>query len=280
MLKLCLSLISIVTFLNGCFSATPPFLVHDSGDTGGMFAEFASVLGGLKSYEQGDLSGIKIHFDKGCYLDLSYGPNWWEYYFEPIDIGNHKAKKKNCSLEHYLQLANIGFALTRIEAFHLIQKYIHIKPEIENEVQGFVETHFRNYFVIGIHYRGTDKINEYARIPYSKAYAKLREQLDQLSKIHKQKIKVYVATDEQQFVEYLQKRIPDLIISNDFVRALDKSTALHYSTNLFSNNYQKGREALVDCLLLSKCYVLLRSYGSCFSWAPTLFNPNQECILY
>lgn len=252
----------------------PPYFIHNSGNTGGMFAEFASVLGALKSFEQGKFAGLHINFIDGCYLEPAFGPNWWEYYFEPIRIGNTNAEKQECSLEKYINLAHSGFGMDRHEANSLINRYIHLKPEIENEIKTFIKKKFKDHFVIGLHFRGTDKIQEHPRVSYRETYHHLKDLIDNLSHEQKKKLKIYVATDEQQFLEYLQNKLPNKLIYNDFVRSPDTTTPLHYANNFFSNNYQKGREGLVDCLLLSRCHILLRPNGSCFSWASTLFNPN------
>lgn len=276
---LCLSSILIVTPIEG-YSDNKPFLVHDSGNTGGMFAEFASVLGGLDLYERGSFSGIEVNFNTGHYLDLDYGSNWWNYYFDSISIGDVHASRVNCTLDLYLQLAHVGFALSRQRAFELIERYIHVRPEIAEEVDAFVKAQFQKYFVIGIHFRGTDKILEYPRMSYKQAYEGLKKVIGGFPKSQLDYVRVYVASDEQLFVEYLKERIPNLLIYNNFVRSNDTKTPLHYDNNFYSSQYQCGREALVDVLLLSRCQVLLRPNTSCFSWAATLFNPNLNVIIY
>ncbi len=183
-----------------------------------MLAEFASVLGSLKSYEQGHFSGIKIDFNSGCYLDPSHGPNWWEYYFEPINVGNSDVSViQHCTFDQYMHLAHIGFGLARQEAFKLIQTYIRLKPAIEEEVRSFIKNKFKDHYVIGLHFRGTDKILEHPRISYEKAYSSLQTVINNVSRKNgplyslgrkTKKLKVYVATDEQQFMKYLQERIP------------------------------------------------------------------------
>lgn len=256
------------------------FFIHNQGNSGGMFAEFASVLGALKLYEQGVYSGIEINFYDGLYLDFSYGLNWWEHYFEPIKVGCNIALMEYCSLDKYVELANIGFKLTRSDAFNLIQRYIHLRPEIEKEINLFVDDKFSNYFVVGMHFRGTDKYLEYPRTAYEKAFESLQQLIDSLSKSQLRRLRVYLATDEQQFLEYLQSKLGKRLIYNNFVRSTDKSTPLHYDNNFFSSNYQKGREALVDSILLSRCHVLLKPVGSCFSWGSSLFNPELSVVDY
>lgn len=256
-----------------------PLLVHNNGAAGGMFAVFSSVLGSLKCFETGQYSGISVEFNNGYYQDQNYGPNWWEYYFEPIHVGNRENGVLECSYEVYKHVITEGFFLSREEGFQLIQKYIHLKPEIQKALDQFVNKKFKDHFVIGVHFRGTDKIVEWRRSSYEEVYKGLKKILSGLSSAQKKKLKIFIATDEQPFIDYMEKKLPRQIIYADNVRSPDPQTPLHHSNQLFNSNYQKGKEALLDCLLLSKCQILLRP-NSCFSWASTLFNPTMECIVY
>ena len=51
----------------------------------GLFSNFATVIGLLHETECEGLSPV-VNFDQGPYLDPSIGPNWWEYFFEPIGV--------------------------------------------------------------------------------------------------------------------------------------------------------------------------------------------------
>lgn len=253
------------------------FLVYKFSS--GMFATFSAVLGALYLYDIGYLAGIKIDMDNGTYLDPMLGPNWWEYFFEQIILGNDQAPKHISTLEDHLAFAYHGFTLPNERAFELIQKYIHIKPNILEEVDKFVNQHFIKNHVIGVHYRGTDKKMETPLVPYEKTCQTIDNYIQTLKTNYQEKnFKIFVATDDQNFLDYILKLYPGKIVYNDFVRSSDE-TPLHYGNDhKYQSIYQKGREALIDCLLLSKCHILIRP-SSCLSMMAANFNPKMPVII-
>ncbi|MBA3721520.1 MAG: hypothetical protein H0W88_03870 [Parachlamydiaceae bacterium] len=242
----------------------------------GMFALFNSVLGSLNLYQSGNYSGLKIDLNDGFYLDPSRGPNWWEYYFEPINLGNKAAPHYVFSINEILSITSVGAQLDRKNAFALIQKYVHIKPHIQKEIDSYVAKNFKHHYLIGVHHRGTDKFLEVPIVPYEKTLKTLLEVINNLPRSKRNKLVIYIATDEMQFITYLQKNLPYKIIYNDFARS-DNGYALHAS-NRYTNNYEKGREALLDCILLSKCNLLIRP-NSTLSIISSKFNPNLPEIV-
>ena len=253
-----------------------PFLVYDVGYFG-MFAVFSAVLGALNFYEKKSYAGIKIDLCNGFYLDPERGPNWWNYFFEPINIGDENALHYTFNLANHLVFADKGFHMPRHRAFELIQRYVHVKQHIQNKVDAFVQANFTEYFAIGVHHRGTDKVIEMPLVSYEKTWATLNGVIGGLTQNQKDKLKIYIATDDANFLRYMVIYIPFPVVYNDFVRSED-NTPLHYGNDSrYHNNYQKGEEALIDCLLLSKCNFLIRPWSS-LSIMADHFNPNMPVI--
>lgn len=237
-----------------------------------MFAEFCAVLGALDYYENGYHAGIKIDLCHGTYLDPELGPNWWEYFFYPINIGNAQASSYTFSLKDHFTLSYAGVQMPRVKAFKLIQKYVKVLPHIEDKVNAFVNENFKDQFVIGVHYRGTDKGTEVPIVPYHKTIHAISSLLNTVGGVQQGNMKIYIATDDTKFLSLAKDTFGDLVIFNDFVRS-DDDTPLHYGNDArYFNNYQKGEEALIDCLLLSKCNYLIRPWSS-LSIAADHFNP-------
>lgn len=273
----------IVIFCLICFN--PAMLLSNSNEritlvlnnpiNSGFGAIFSSVLSALNVYEQGGYGGIKIDLNSGIYLDPERGPNYWEYFFKPINLGNESNIPYAFTSDDVSMLINAGFVMPRERGFELIQKYIHLKPHIEQEVDAFVQSQFNGYFTIAIHHRGTDKKVEVPIVPYQTIICHV---LWWLANGPKDKIaRIFIATDDQNFLNYMCQLFPGQVIYNDFVRSQD-GNPLHYGNNWYLNNYQKGKEALVDCLLLGKCDVLLFPAASAFSMATLKFNPQQIAI--
>lgn len=249
-------------------AAEKEFAILRSRENAGMFSEFNDVLMLLDHYEQGLYAGIEVDFGtSGLYYDPNYGPNWWQYYCEPIKIGK-KAKSR------IRDVAFQGVVYTPHDrANYLIQKYIHIKPHVQDKIDDFVEKYFSSPFIVGIHYRGTDKVTESPRIPYENAVAKLNEYINYY-KISNYKI--FVATDEIEFLNYIQSLFHDKVIYN--VDAIRSNDGKPVHINVDDDHYKLGEDALIDSVLLSKTNLLIRTHSHLSFWS-TLLNPSIHCIV-
>ncbi len=129
----------------------------------GMFSVFSYVAGLLYEYDTHDYAGIKVDFENcGLYYDPEYGPNWWQYYCKPICIGNEEGNRvKHFDVDEFATYAYfLQRELTKFQVFHIIKKYIRIQDGIQQKIDKFALENFSGYHVIGVHYRGTDKIAE------------------------------------------------------------------------------------------------------------------------
>lgn len=242
----------------------------------GLFSGFFTVLGYLDRFDKGELAGLSVDFaDYGLYYEPPYGLNWWEYYCEPLRVGTLPGPEKSieyCSDEEAPHVAyRTEIAFSRERSIELTQKYIKIKPSIQKEVDNFVSSQFNGKFVIGIHYRGTDKGSEAPRVPYEK----VSEVVNSFIQNNESKdFLIFIATDEQPFVEFMQKSFPDKVICQNCLRSSD-GKPIHFVN---TSPYQQGKEAVIDCLLLSKTQTLLRTSSNLSHWS-TFFNPNVPVII-
>ena len=131
---------------------------------------------------------------------------------------------------------------------------------------------FTGYRVIGVHYRGTDKVGEVAAVQYSVIIALIQAEIE-----IDPDIKIFVATDEQRFLKEMCKNFPGKVVAIDAIRSTN-GYPVHYPSHRGAVNYQKGEEALVDCIVLSQCSKLYRT-SSNLSSASMRFNPTLEVIV-
>jgi hypothetical protein len=251
------------------------FLILNNPVNAGFGAVFSSVLSALNLYDQGNYAGIKIDLNSGIYLDSEHGPNWWEYFFEPIDLGDMTKPNYIFSQGDVSLLINNGFVIPRERALELIQKYIRIKPSLQKKINRFTRRKFKDCFIIGIHHRGTDKKLETPIVSYETTLFHLRWWINNLPK--KTKVRIFIATDDQYFLDYVKQLYPKQIVYNKFIRS-GNGDPIHYNDSLYKGNYQKGEEALLDCLLLSRCDLLLFPAASAFSMMSLKFNPGLRAI--
>jgi len=240
----------------------------------GMFCIFQDVITALYTYEHDGYAGVEIDFAKtGFYYDPTKGPNWWNYYFEPISLGKSQAPHHLIVYgDHSLfGMWRVEKGMTREEVCAYVTKYIHVRPSIQSTVDRFVNKKFKGYYVIGIHYRGTDKVVEAPRTSYASAKAEIDKQLSQNQD---KKCRIFVATDEQQFLDYLKECYGNKVIYDAEATRSTNGKPKHENP---LSPYAEGKHALIDCLLLSKTDILLRT-SSNLSMASTFFNLNLPVI--
>jgi hypothetical protein len=79
-----------------------------------------------------------------------------------------------------------------------------------------------------------------------------------------------VASDEASFIGFIEDEFSSMPVVSCDDRRSDSGVALHHM-DLGRGNYDKGRQALVNCLLLSRCDALIRTASSLSGWA-SIFN--------
>ena len=250
----CLGLSLISSSMHAAIEPAECAILRSRG--AGMFSIFMDVLSLLQNHENGLFKSIKVDFaNEGQYFEPGFGQNWWEYYFEPI---NNQSLNKSKEF-YYLDSWKIQFCNSRKYNNYLIEKYIHIKPHIQDKINSFVANRFKNIeFLIGVHYRGTDKVStgsEAPRVPYARVTEVLKEQINALAG---KKYLIFVATDELDFICYLSNEFPGKICVN-------------MEAHEINNNYLRGQNALIDCVLLSKADLIIRT-ASNLSLVSSFFN--------
>ena len=166
----------------------------------------------------------------------------------------------------------MGARFERHAAHQILSEFV-LQKAVADAVQAFKETHLRNHFTIGLHYRGTDKVEdglEANRVGYS--------MIDEtLNAISAQDIpfRLFVATDEDPLIHHLDGRETFELVYTNSLRS-SSNEPVHLSANRRSK-YQLGFDALLDALLLSQCDFLLRTESN-LSKSCRFFNPTQENI--
>lgn len=251
------------------------FILNNQHTNPGFGALFHAVLGALDGFEEGKYAGLKVEFKSGVYFDPAVGSNWWEYFFEPINLGNEQAPLYYSTCEDVCNLVPKGLEICRNRAYELIKKYIHLKPKLQRKVDAFASKRFKNNLIIAVHHRGTDKKLEAPIVPYQTTLFHLNWWVT--NQPRKTKIKIYVATDDQEFLDTICSMYPKRVVYNDFVRSKN-GEPIHYNDHIYKSNYQKAEEAIIDCLLLARSHILIYPSSSTFSNASLKFNPNTIAV--
>ena len=259
----------------------------------GLFSELHSALGALWYSRTHGALGLRIHFDAPNYLDPDHGDNWWRYYFEPDTAWFGPLPKPPVPEVHLTgAIARYGkywgfghlvygstpflypktYGLPRGSLADLVRQHVHVRPEIRQRVESFVQQHFAPAsFVVGVHYRGTDTARHYPY--YHVAYEAFALEVERVLPPGVD-TRVFVATDEQAFLDFAQRTWPGRALCwAESPRVRREEPALHLNTSLGVSNYQKGESALIDCLLLAACSYLVKGRSN-LSDAALVFNPS------
>lgn len=90
--------------------------------------------------------------------------------------------------------------------------------------------------------------------------------------------KLFISSDDPAFVDWFAKAADGklaVVIHPDEERSRN-GLAIHYDPS--GNKYRKGFEALVNCLLLSRCNALLRTSSFLSAWS-SIFRPELPVTL-
>lgn len=245
------------------------------GKPHGMFSVLHFVLYYLQQYERNEIQGLHIDFaDKGIYYDAQHGLNWWEYYFEEINLWNGKpCKVRIVEEEEVVDPSIIEFNNSIAMNHDLLTKYVKVKPHILNKIEAFQTEHFSDKFVIGVHYRGTDKlIYEAKRVDYWDIVHSVNHVIASIP--NQKDYTIFVATDEYLFLHYMLYRYGDKVCFSNAIRSKTYSP-VHHDQN--RDPYKVGEDAVIDAYLLSRVDFLVRTTSN-LSLCSRYMNPNLPVI--
>lgn len=260
---------------------------------GGLFHNFMNVIGFLDYCEHNQIINYMVDFeDKGHYYEKDLGLNWWHYFFEPISYQSNMTYLINKVRPRYKKISqslmeqfttNVEYKLPAQRCHELIQKHIRIKPHIQSRANEFANQHFQAKFVIGVHYRETDKMatlegcaeQEATFVSYQDTYKAIEKLLKEVKQTD---YAIFVATDSADFLKDIKNHYPHKVIATSSIRSED-GRPIHYNVKSSVPNYYyvQGTEAVIDCLLLSKCNFLIRT-SSNLSLCAIFFNPELPHI--
>jgi hypothetical protein len=217
------------------------------------------------------------------YVEPAQGPDWYAYFFSnprltaEDEMRIERGRVPVCRIESIRQLglpADYDSELSLSNAPALVQKYIGVNDDVVQKVNAFVETHFKGRTVLGVHYRGTDKRVEAPRLTYEQ----MREAIDARLTRSGRFDSLFVASDEQEFIDFMQRSflrsIP--VVWHDDEQRSRTGVPVHHAES--GSRFRRGQEAVLNCLLLSRCSALLKTPSILSGWSK-LFNPALPVTL-
>ena len=268
-----------------------------SGWSSGFFSNFLGMLNQLYYAERSNLIPVIIWGPVFLYYEpTAPSGNAWEYYFEPVShlkyeptdrIGNatyrgdqwwpHRYSPSGYQIpENTVHQYNQDI---RNLCYGLINKYIKIKPHIQDKVNAFYQQNMQGNVTIGIHLRGSDKYTEVGHVNHYQMLVKA----NQLAQQFGPNTQFFVATDEQRLLNLAKAHLNGKIIHQDTTKTESLHNLSHVQSILQQhagqvNKLILGEEVLIDALLLARCNAFVHSI-SLVSQGAAYFNPHMPCYL-
>jgi hypothetical protein len=247
----------------------------------GMFATLSYCTLLAKACEE---KGIEpyIIVSSPLYLSTTRGNDWFGYFFghKRIELKDRdiaalrkedrilvvRSRKRINRFARGLAMRELSNEIIKFsEAARLFGKYFYVKSHMLDPVGEFAAGNFDHSGQLGIHFRGTDHYHEYAFIDQ-------RMMVDAANDYFPEYDSVFVATDEQEFLDFVRSHRPGKRIVT-FMPAPPEHHQLDQR-----DNYQKGVHALADCLLLSRCQALIKTPSALSTWSK-VFGPDLDLVL-
>ena len=234
-------------------------------------------------------AGLKpyVRFSSRNYIDTRRGPSWFDYFFENTALDANDLAHVNDGSIRVCPVrgsSEMGLPLRFSERYYatidlrranaLLNTCFRLRTEVTDQVAAFAAQHFDGKTPLAVHFRGTDKKLEAPRVAWDLCLATVRNYLGQ----HPDVDCVFVASDERAFVDYLVASLPNVRVCHheDHHSSVD-GRPIHLGDG-GSENYFRGEDALVNCLLMARCTALIKSSSLLSAWA-CVFNPELPVVL-
>ena len=262
------------------------FLIIQNHDLqAGFGALMLYALNGIRKAQERNLIPVIDFNADNCpyFYDKKTGEDIWGYYFESVSPYSHE-QVQNWLKEGQIQPDQVQYVNSkesaethqydpdRLATFwawkapndpaqwmaekralgrSFVKEYIKPKASILDKTEKLVASTFKADFIIGVHIRGTDFA--YAQPTPVSTYFEAIDQLILQKELTY--FQIYVATDQQQFLEAFVQRYQGKVISQGATRSTNHIAPFRSDQ---VSGYLKGEEVLLDVLALSKCQHVLK----------------------
>ena len=251
----------------------------------GFIALVIYALNGIRLAKKRNALPVIVYGEQDIpyFYEPAKGPCVWDYYFEPISPVSHDLliqwQKEGRVTPDQVHVNTYGEAIAghqwdedRLATFwaweepkdkiawmankralgrKFLKAHLNINADIQEIANDFADQHFHAPHLIGVHIRGTDF--QYAEPISIERYF---EAIDQwVREGQYTDFQVFVATDQQQFIQQFEDRYPNRIVCSEALRSFNHIAPFKKEG---VSAYQKGADVLIDILLLSKCHYILK----------------------
>lgn len=243
----------------------------------GLFACFYCIIYGLYICEMEGLIPVVRLGKKHLYFDHNHGENIFEYFFERKHVAPADQHSNVIMVIHpnvFIKWCRVSFKEKMIANF-LLKEHFLLKKEYASQLELFAAQHMSEFRVLGVHYRGTDKITENDLLAFDEYENKIKYILDAgLCD------KIFFATDEFKLRERIAARFGQAVIQYNLQGTYDvrrsETDGLHFA---HESPFLSAKDALMECMLLARSSMLMSSLNSSMSLFATFLNPEIPHII-
>ena len=256
----------------------------------GLFSYVMTTIGQIEyAVKRGYIPVVDMQNNENTYLDseLVGKRNAWEYYFkQPCGYSLSDIRHcKNVILGSGLITDKSEYPTNKIfkdngefkRWYDICKKYVTVQDDIKSAVQEKYENLFGKDRVLGVLCRGTD----YVRLqPYGHPVQPTIEQMIAKAKVMKKERNckwIYLATEDEQYYQAFLNQFGDELRVTEAKRCVEdgKFNINDISYDRENDKYLKGREYLINIMLLSKCTCLLAGAAG-GTYGATLLSEGYE----
>lgn len=238
----------------------------------GLFSYVMTTIGQIEyAIKRGYIPVVDMQNNENTYLDkeLVGKKNTWEYYFkQPCGYSLQDIRQcKNVILGNGLITEKSEYPTSRIfkdneefkRWYDICKKYVTVQDDIRKDVREKYESLFGGERVLGVLCRGTD----YVRLqPHGHPVQPTIEQMIEKAKDMKRECNckwIYLATEDEQYYQAFLDQFGDELRVTEAKRCAEdgKFNINDISYDRENDRYLRGREYLMNVMLLSKCPCLL-----------------------
>ncbi len=210
------------------------------------------------------------------------GQDWLHDFFDKADrISSRKSSNdERCvslSIEHINETRfadEFGPSMTIERAHRLFTTYYQVKKATQSYINDFVSREFSAGGVVGLHFRGTDKSTEAPPVDWPCCFRAVVKFVADRPEVKA----VFISSDDSKFIQWFSAEARgtlSVIFHPDEERSKD-GRPVHSTKS--GSSHRKGFEALVNCLLMSRCTALIRTASFLSGWS-SVFNPQLPITL-
>ena len=245
----------------------------------GMFDTFVTnYLGGIVYAKKRGANNIYISYNDTKNLYTDEGNDFNQYLVNMKDnnkknsfFENLNQKMRQCRYNKQLYERFIFKSNNLLQIHDMTKDEFQFKPYLHKFADDFLKD-YEDYYIIGIHYRGTD--NKFWEEKDTKSFIK---EIEDVVKNTNKSYKLLLVTIDKTIIDAINKsKFSKYVIRYDHNITIKDGSEYGNWITTNETGRQRGENVITDCLLLSKCDYIVKNISN-ISDVSLILNPHIPC---